>query len=335
MGQMPQPQRSAGSSAPHPPAAAAPSITSTDLGTIKHLLEAIESERLRKKRLEWYLQEVISEKEELVQAQQKKLISGQQMDLVAQSAAPNVVVGTSSNVATKAQNAQNVLDGVDNYMFTKKRRLSFVANSGSLGEALQPPLKKQSISLDDASIASFLSFQDDDLQALITAPSVPPQAAAGATTGGQQSIAAAPASCSTTTTTSSSSSSSSSSSEITVPPLIVNSTSLTPRRPSISFTPTGSLSLQSSTGSFSLSLPGGGPPMSGSKGSLSSYSFSVDPLACGWAMGYPQAETTPGQAGGGRSSFCMQQLDPRISFDWNLWTNDDQLKETLTEFFDF
>lgn len=329
MGQMPQPQGSAGSSAPHPPAAAAPSITSTDLGTIKHLLEAIESERLRKKRLEWYLQEVISEKEELVQAQHKKLMSGQQMDLVvAQSATPNVVVGTSSNVATKAQNAQNVLDGVDNYMFTKKRRLSFVAHSGSLGEALQPPLKKQSISLDDASIASFLSFQDDDLQALITAPSVPPQAAAGATAGGQQPSAA-------TTTTTSSSSSSSSSSEITVPPLIVNSTSLTPRRPSISFTPTGSLSLQSSTGSFSLSLPGGGPPMSGSKGSLSSYSFSADPLACGWAMGYPQAETTPGQAGGGRSSFCMQQLDPRISFDWNLWTNDDQLKETLTEFFDF
>lgn len=331
MSQMPQPQHSAGSPAP-PSAAAVPSITSTDLGTIKHLLEAIESERLRKKRLEWYLQEVISEKEELVQAQQKKLMSGQQMDLAAQAATPNVAVGTSSNVATKAQNAQNVLDGVDNYMFTKKRRLSFVANSGSLGEALQPPLKKQSISLDDASIASFLSFQDDELQALITAPSVPPQAAAGATTGGQQSVATAPASCSTTTTASSSSSSSS---EITVPPLIVNSTSLTPRRPSISFTPTGSLSLQSSTGSFSLSLPGGGPPMSGSKGSLSSYSFSVDPLACGWAMGYPQAETTPGQAGGGRSSFCMQQLDPRISFDWNLWTNDDQLKETLTEFFDF
>lgn len=68
---MPQPQHSAGSPAP-PPAAAVPSITSTDLGTIKHLLEAIESERLRKKRLEWYLQEVISEKEELVQAQQKK-----------------------------------------------------------------------------------------------------------------------------------------------------------------------------------------------------------------------------------------------------------------------
>jgi hypothetical protein len=294
------------------------------------LLEAIESERLRKKRLEWYLQEVISEKEELVQAQQKKLMSGQQMDL---AATPNVAVGTSSNVATKAQNAQNVLDGVDNYMFTKKRRLSFVANSGSLGEALQPPLKKQSISLDDASIASFLSFQDDDLQALITAPSVPPQAATGTATSGQQSIATAPASSSTTATASSSSSSSSS--EITVPPLIVNSTSLTPRRPSISFTPTGSLSLQSSTGSFSLSLPGGGPPMSGGKGSLSSYSFSADPLACGWAMGYPQAETTPGQAGGGRSSFCMQQLDPRISFDWNLWTNDDQLKETLTEFFDF
>jgi hypothetical protein len=51
-------------------------------------------------------------------------------------------------------------------------------------------------------------------------------------------------------------------------------------------------------------------------------------------MGYPQAETTPSQAGGG-SSFSIQQLDPRISFDWNLWTNDDQLKETLTEFFDF
>jgi len=71
MSQMPQPQHSAGSPAP-PSAAAVPSITSTDLGTIKHLLEAIESERLRKKRLEWYLQEVISEKEELVQAQQKK-----------------------------------------------------------------------------------------------------------------------------------------------------------------------------------------------------------------------------------------------------------------------
>jgi hypothetical protein len=72
--------------------------------------------------------------------------------------------------------------------------------------------------------------------------------------------------------------------------------------------------------------------MSGGKNSLSSYSFSVEPLACGWAMGYPQAETTPSHPGGG--SF-MQQLDPRISFDWNLWTNDDQLKETLTEFFDF
>lgn len=72
-------------------------------------------------------------------------MSGQQMDL---TATPNVAVDTSSNVATKAQNAQNaqnVLDGVDNYMFTKKRRLSFVANSGSLGEALQPPLKKYSI----------------------------------------------------------------------------------------------------------------------------------------------------------------------------------------------
>jgi hypothetical protein len=73
------------------------------------------------------------------------VMSGQQMDLAAQAATPNVAVDTSSNVATKAQNAQNVLDGVDNYMFTKKRRLSFVANSGSLGEALQPPLKKYSI----------------------------------------------------------------------------------------------------------------------------------------------------------------------------------------------
>jgi hypothetical protein len=297
-----------------PPAAAAPPITSSDIGTIKHLLEAIESERLRKERLEWYLQEVISEKEELVLAQQKQQLAGQ-LGLVAGTP----IAGANGIEAAKAQSAQNVLDGVDSYMFTKKRRLSFVSHSGSLGEALQPPLKKQSISLDDASIASFLSFQDDDVQALITGPSVPPQAVGGAS-GGQ-------------TTATSSSSSSSSSGEITVPPLIVNSTSLTPRRPSISFTPSGSLSLQSSTGSFSLSLPGG-PPMSGGKGSISSYSFSVDPLACGWALGYPQAETTPSQAGGG-SSFCLQPLDPRISFDWNVWTNDDQLKESLTEFFDF
>jgi hypothetical protein len=308
------------------PATAAPTITSTDIGTIKHLLEAIESERLRKKRLEWYLQEVISEKEELVLAQQKKQLEGQ-MDLTVVAAPANGESSGSSSgaAATKTQqSAQNMLDGVDNYMFTKKRRLSFVSHSGSLGEALQPPLKKQSISLDDASIASFLSFQEDDLQALITAPSVPP--------AGTQTTTS---SSSTSASSSSSSSSLSSFSEITVPPLMVNSTSLTPRRrPSICFTPSGSLSLQSSTGSFSLSLPGGPPPMSsGGKGSIS-YSFSVDPLTCGWPMGYPQAETTPSQAGGG-SSFSIQQLDPRISFDWNLWTNDDQLKETLTEFFDF
>ncbi len=40
--------------------------------TIKQLLEAIEAERLRKKRLEWYLREIMGEKEELVREQTKQ-----------------------------------------------------------------------------------------------------------------------------------------------------------------------------------------------------------------------------------------------------------------------
>lgn len=54
-------------------------------------------------------------------------------------------------------------------------------------------------------------------------------------------------------------------------------------------------------------------------------------VLCGWA--YPQSESTPSQPGGGRGSFL--QLDPRISFDWNVWSNEDQFKEGLTEFLDF
>jgi hypothetical protein len=68
-----------------------------------------------------------------------------QMDLTVVAAPANGESSGSSSgaAATKTQqSAQNMLDGVDNYMFTKKRRLSFVSHSGSLGEALQPPLKK-------------------------------------------------------------------------------------------------------------------------------------------------------------------------------------------------
>lgn len=52
--------------------AASTGVSSADFGTIKQLLEAIESERLRKKQLEWYLQEVINEKQELMLAHQAK-----------------------------------------------------------------------------------------------------------------------------------------------------------------------------------------------------------------------------------------------------------------------
>jgi hypothetical protein len=246
----------------------------------KLLLEAIETERLRRKTLEWYLKEIMREKEALIRAQKTE----------DQSAPPS-----------QTQTPQQVMDGVDNYMFTKKRRLSFVSHTESLGHALQSPLKKLSISVDDSCISHFLSFPEDEHQAPAkTSPTdLSPQL--------PSAVSSSPAAFL-----------SSFGAEIAVPTLpSADSTWFTPRRPSLCLNPSGSFSFKPSTGSFSINLSGSASLANGKN------SFSWDPLI--WT-----------QSDSASSNGHPCNMDYRLSsFDLNMWTTDDQLKETLTEFFDF
>lgn len=246
---------------------------------------------------------------------------------------------------------------MDNYLFTKKRRLSVTGPSSSLGEALQPPLKKYALDhcsilllslvltyrtscADNRSRLMMLALQDSSLCMKTSSPrsrapllpqrwdlapllvSHPPPIARFLSSSTRPllrrgdpllpSLRAVHCRCKHRRVHS---------------PSLFPADFLLPAARSVSFILTlllVEINLLSDCTCIFLFLSQGGS------------SFSIDPAMAlsGWA--YPQAETTPSQPGGGGRGSFLYPLDPRISFDWNLWSNDEHLREaTAADFLDF